>query len=350
MIDTRHGTQVWGSPLHLSNQPEAHPIVHDLGGKARDTCEAFITSVLALSRRQDDSSVPGDPVSSPIACAPDCISYAMLLGPAFASKLHLVAMSFFKEIWPGHEMVRSLLERLLGAFRDGAGIPRPPSGAVRDNKTMTTNQGWCSAFQFVGAATQVTSRLPGSKPLLNPLASRCADVLAVVLRLWDTKTREFMVQNPGFDFKTHQQQQQEKARKSNSSSASTPSKHTAGTVPRTQPSASHPSTHPPNVSPIASHPGSTHSDFHSQASGSGSGPSSSQYEPMNPSPQEAAGSMGSMSVAAQTPPIDFGDLSQLFGVPLDFNAGPFFDPSMASFLFNAVDNPDPPTPPQWSYS
>lgn len=124
--------KLWSLPTHLARQPTAGPIVKELGGRARIHCEAFLTSVIALSRRHDNPSIPGEPIPSPITCAPDHICYAMLMGPAFISKLHLLGVTHFQKEMNGADLVRSLMARVHDAFRAGAAGSLAASGAASE--------------------------------------------------------------------------------------------------------------------------------------------------------------------------------------------------------------------------
>lgn len=90
--------------------------------------EAFMAATIALGRRQDDSNVPGDGVDSPLGCAPDYLSYAMLMGPVIACALHTSTMAHTDGQLKGADMVKSLLDRICRLFRTaGVTVSSPTS-------------------------------------------------------------------------------------------------------------------------------------------------------------------------------------------------------------------------------
>lgn len=105
-------------------QPSGESFAREIRCRMRDSTEAFMSTTVALGRKQDDSGVPGQGVNSPLGCAPDYISYAMLMGPAFATKMHVLTTIHSKTRLRGGDMVRSLVDRIGRLFRDAAVVPQ----------------------------------------------------------------------------------------------------------------------------------------------------------------------------------------------------------------------------------
>lgn len=110
----------------FGNQPLVKTFARKVRCRMRDSTEAFMSTTVALGRKQDDSGIPGYGVNSPLGCAPDYISYSMLIGPAFATKMHVLTKLHSSTRLRGGEMVRSLVGRIGKLFRDAAVVPQLP--------------------------------------------------------------------------------------------------------------------------------------------------------------------------------------------------------------------------------
>lgn len=162
----------------------------------------------------------------------------------------------------------------------------------------------------------------------------------MIFQLWDVKTREFHIRRAAGKLEPKElfPRDMEAKAKLRKDGLQTPTE----TKPSTNPSSPPRGAGPPQISystsmyPTSDARTSVEDPPQSNNGEAGQAP----YGQLYPVPASGPGP----APPPPAPQLDFGDLSQLFGVPLDFDVGTFYDPM---FLFQPVDNNEQYMSPQW---